>query len=729
MSDHPDLERRLAAHLPVAADAVADTESVPPADVVRRRGLHLRRRRQATRIVGALAAVGAMVVAVSLVAGNLGGGTDELTVGSPQTDAATASDESSDSTDRATDAATDSGDAAADGASAPAANTDGSPLAPTIVQPAPSGWSRDEVVLDRYGEHLVAWGDGIARISTEWSGLPIAPMSDEMIALFADEVREFFADGLPATFDEGYGMLLERPELLDEVERVMAEHPEVAEHIYGGRSTPTLIIETTLDGRTWSPAGELGFPDDGDGWVQYAMSTGDRLVAVMQVWPDHYDAPVQTLVASSIDLSTWDTIERLEPPAGEPIPAGFRSDRWIPQADLGPDGTLLLLMSDGVELDIESLLSPELLERTFEGYGMHTTDEGVHLTFGGSTYFSGDDGDATAGTMLPVQPLDGEEILLTWDELGIDPEYALSIGLSRPVLMWRGPIGSLELLHSPPTEGWILGLVSLHDGGVITTSFADDGRASVWYSPDGREWLERQPPIPTNTWVNGVARIGDGIVLTADGPGGPRWWRADATGTEWIESPPIRIEGADTDVQIYFDTSLQRWHPGVGHVAVVRLEPTVHLDWSIESDGYRFETSFGPWPTARLVRTGVDGADDEVVFDVPGDDPAFYDLLVWDDIGVTLNDPETGAPLVTYSHRQIEAVLDDLTGGQDPYESLGPVEIVVIVDPDGTGESWFELDRFSGDDVWASQLALADGLVLISLDGYDGTSIRSYRLD
>lgn len=698
MSIDPELEARLASHLRSSADRAAGTTA--PLDDVRRRGQRLRRRRRATAVVGAIAATGALTAAVAIVAGDLGGGAEELTVG-PASPA-----DGPDTGDRA---------AAPDDA---ATTVDDSR---TVVRPAPVAWAGE--AIDVPGERLVAWGDGLARVTTEWTDPAIAPMPDELIALFPEEVRPFLADGLPSSLDAGAELLIERPELADEVERVIAEHPEVAEHLYGGPSESRLIVETTTDGQTWTSAGELPVPGQGSGWVQFLMSTGDRLVAVVQEWPGTVDVDPAVLVASTTDLATWDTLEVLEPARTEPPPAGFRSDRWLQHADLAPDGSLVVTASDGITLDIESLLPAELRARTDQGYGMWTTDEGVVLSFdaGHDTVSDGDEPPAEPSWSTPG---DAEEIVLTWAELGIDPELARTVEQSQPVRMWAGPIGAVRPTTPPPGPGWQAGVLAMPGGSVVVSSVDDAGRTSVWFSPDGQVWHERSLPLTAPSWVSSMVRVRDGMAFSVDGPEGLRWLHTDATASEWHVSAPLHLVGTD-EAHVTLDPRWQAWHPAVGHVVLVRIDPIVAIEWSVEADGYRYETSLGPWPGARLVRLGVDGADDEIVVEVPpigGDD-----LITWTGSGITVNDPVTGERLVTFPHEAIDAAIDAATGGVDPFVGSAEASTVVLVDPDGTGEVWYELDRFPAGEVWPSQVALAERLVLIGIDGPDGASMRSYR--
>lgn len=225
-------------------------------------------------------------------------------------------------------------------------------------------------------------------------------------------------------------------------------------------------------------------------------------------------------------------------------------------------------------------------------------------------------------------------------------------------------------------------------------------------------------------WFTSISRAADGIVLAANGQDGLRWWRADEAVTEWVESAPIELDGVDPDSRVSLDQSWTAFRPGVGHVVALRLEPTLFVGWSVEVDGFRFEASPDPWGFGRLVRIGTDGAPDEILLELsPFVDDEF---VLYTSRGITLLDPETGEELVSIDNQTLEAAFEEAFGNEAGNGDPGGL-LVVLIDPEGTGETWYELDRFPAGETWLAQIVLTDGLVLLSLEGADGPVLHTYR--
>ncbi|CAN5369052.1 hypothetical protein BH23ACT3_BH23ACT3_02570 [soil metagenome] len=731
--EHPELDH-LEPRLRDLLHGVADDVHAPDHDLdrVRRRG---RRRRNAGRTLVATFSVVALL-AVGLVTAQFVGdrGDEGFTVSGPAPEPTSAPASESDApTGTATDAAVDVDDG----------------VWTTVVEPsaAPGGVG----VVDDPGAPIVAWGDGFARVGMRYEPPTIGPLSDEVVALFPPEVVEFFEGRLPSTVSEGLEMLEDRPELLDEIQRVMAEHPEAAAAIQGGPSTGRMFVDTSPDGLTWERAGELDLPDGMDHFSN-VVSTGTRLVVAGQTWePSDTDAfgdpgSSGVMIASTSDLRQWDSVQPITTGDNTDTPAGVTRHEYVSGLDAGPGG-VVLTMTESLEPRIESLVPPEVRSQLESGvsYSTSTGPDGVTIEIMGE------------GREVTVVGPDNTEQLVyeegdvletydfTWDELGVDPTFA--DGSDQSVSVWTGDLAA-GLTEAAPlaASGWSSYTAATGDGGVAVVT-ADMGSLVLWYTADGTSWIDRSPPLDGDAWASGLFRTVGGLTLLVHIDGVLETWWADSSAQGWTRADmPAFGDGqygwialsaagpAGTAVLFSLETG-----PQVGTV--------LDGDATVERDGYRVTIRYsGGATSADLVRIGVVGAPDELVYawDEIGARPEH--TVEHSDGGLTFLDPDTGEELVTITSDDFDRAFADafgddfgddvVTEGPGTYEYTPP-GYVLMWTVDGT--NWEQLDRiepgepvesdaeFAMGERWPTGLVVTETQVLLAISGGGaGTEIRTY---
>jgi hypothetical protein len=721
MSTPDDLDR-LEPRLRDLLHGVADGIESPHGDLdrVRHRG---RRRRNAGRTLVAMFSVVALL-AVGLVTSQLVGnrGDEGFTVSSPTPEATTApASETDGTTDTSVDTVVDTGDG-----SAPT-----TVVAPTEV---PGGWTTVDP-----GGHMVMWGDGVARVGIRYEAPTIGPLSDEVVAMFPPDVVEFFEGRLPSTVNEGLEMLEDRPDLLAEIQRVMAEHPEAAAAIQGGPSPTTLVVETSSDGQVWTPEGELELPEAMD-YYSNVVSTGSRLVVVGQTWELNAEGsapsgPSGAVIASTSDLRQWDSVQRIDTGSESALPAGFFRNEYVGGLDAGPGGVVLTI-SESLEPHIESLVPADVRAQleSGTGYSMATGPDGITIDIMGE------------GREVTVVGPDNTEQLVyedgeiletydfTWEELGVDATFA-NRG-TQSVSVWMGDVVDGLVKAAPlPAGGWSSLSVATADGGAIVAT-SSDGPMVVWYTADGSSWVDRTPPLQVDAWPSALIGTADGVMLFAHVDGAVETWSADSSAQGWTQGD-VPVFGDDEQGWVQMSAA-----GPAGTAVLFTVEQGAPGGWAegdvlVERDGYRLILRISERSaSADLLRVGVDGGPDELVH-------AWDDLNVrtehtveHSDGGLTFLDPDTGEELVTITGADLEQAYADAFGEPDSgMYDYTPPDHVLMWTADGT--TWEQLDRIEPDaefdpesgmgERWPSGLVVTENLVLLALEGgITGTEVRTY---
>lgn len=709
-----DLESRLRDLLHGAAGEVGPADL--DLDRVRRRG---RRRRTTSRSLMASFSVVALVC-VGLVTARLVGdrGDEGFTMSSPTPEATVVPADERDDAGAIADADQDT------------VSDDERVTEPTVAEFSS---------MDELGAQVVAWGDGFARIAVVHDAPRLEPLTDEVIALFPDEVVEFFEGRFPETVDGGLAMLEERPDLLEEIQRVMAEHPEASAALAGTPTTGRVQVETSADGLVWESAGRLELPDDLI-YISSVTALDGRLVVAGQTAPPGPDSlgGSGVSVASTSDFTNWDSVQTLEAAGASEPPAGLRRDVAINALDAAA-GRVVISVIETLQIDIDALI-PADVRAEIELTGRYSTQwdpSGIRIEVLGESEEAtvvGPEGNEQ------IEYVDDEPIAVhefTFSELGVDPN---AVNGTQASVVWSGdPVAGLVRSAPVESEGWSSFVVSTGDGGFAMATEGQE-RPTLWYSSDGTEWIDRSPPIDPGSWSTGLFRTATGIVLVVDTGGELEHWRADSSAQGWapVDVPVFR---ADEFGWVGMSSAgpsgtavLYSYEPGP------RPEFIDNQELVIERDGYRLTSRFSRTATpAELVRVGVDGGVDELVFawdDLWGDPEHVTQLP---DGGLVLLDPATGDELVTFTSVDFDRAYQDLQGedGDAAMDShIHPGQVLMwTVD----GITWEELDRIepgeprsfndTGDeaDLWPNALVATTDRVLMGLAGPTGSvEYRTY---
>ena len=518
---------------------------------------------------------------------------------------------------------------------------------PSVVPaPGPDGGTS-------FVEWLVPWADGFLTVATVTTAQPLPEIPDDVTALFSIEVQELFADGLPPTIGEATAMLSEAG-LLDEVTAVLADNPEVNELIFSEPvATPVVSVWFSLDGEEWDPV-EVILPD-GMSSLQEVTVAGDRLVAV-----DTRQGPEATtiVVASTTDLATWEsqTVE-IRRPADLPAEVDFRA--WPATIAAGESGWVLEVHRF-TNVPPETVLPAdvrELIDGETYGGGFSTDENGIEVQIDTSA-----DGDT-------------QTYSYTWEELDIDPALVPYLNAPAETELWTAPFGG-----SPANAGGVGsqggGIVALPDRFVRTVP-------TLEISPDGVEWTAVDVPWERSYIASVLAVDGGVVVFTQDNAGDSRIYRSDPSFGNWT---PIDIPGAPDWMSPVFGLG------GSSPVLIVdTFRPeTTSQDVVVEYDGFVFTTGNGVttlWYDLVDVATGdvvasesVDLATLQDGFDEDG--PYEHLTLHTDGSGLTIDDPESGAVLLSIPQDVLDRAYEEAYGGDTAEEYQPALWLLAAVGPD-----------------------------------------------
>ena len=539
----------------------------------RRRALYQR----GAVVMAAFALVVGGTVAVTSLTGDGSGDTD-LATDLPD-DAGEAGDgdgadgaEGLDDADR-TDAATES------------AATDEAGAVTTTTLPENFVYDSDMQTVTRFeGEgppQVVPWGDGFLSIGSRWIESP--PDDTVLASAFGStEIAEFFSDEVIAVIESAGEVSLDSSEVevaleeagvIEEAAAVVEANPEVLNWFLdrspGGRSES--FAEYSDDGTTWEPVPGFAWP--GDGWTPQFASNGQQLVAVsygsqFEVEPAGATTPApQMSVFITDDLVTWVeaplTLERPDVP-------DYASGDFSPnQLALGDDGWYLSVSFWGW-IDVWAALPADVqAEVDANGYSWHPTPAGIQiqdwtstepLPVPTTTVLA--DG-ATTDDLAFDEAFDGDwepTVIRTvpWSELPFTYDDYQSLNGSETAST-QAFVGDFEGNISPatyPGEADTNGQVVATDAGffMIVTDYGDSGFAEEslaqvaeptlrgFTSADGRQWTEVGLALPDVAWVDSLARVEGGILVSVSGSSdGQRFYVGAPNGTGFtpVDGPDI----------------------------------------------------------------------------------------------------------------------------------------------------------------------------------------------
>jgi hypothetical protein len=654
-------------------NTIADDLALEPASpsAVMQRGATRRRRRRAA-LGGGTAVV--TIALVGAVVANRDRGDDTLELSTPP----------------ATTVPDVGGDATAD--DAPETTVTTPPTMPPIANDVGSTGS---VVATAIGpqpgqtSQLLPWRDGFLSIGFQYEAQPLGPLSDEIVALFPEEVTALFPDGLPPTIAEATQVLSEAG-LLDEVSAVLEEHPEASAAIYAQSPLPPVVTASyTVDGADWTVT-DLTPPTDYPG--QFIVG-GDRLVTWSMDGSEGDPSSTRRLtIAWTSDLSTWETTTIDLGAIADDATAPLRSDvfanslaivgdRWMAQVERQTWVEYESLLPADVRASINS---PE------GGYSIGTTPSGIRLEIYDAT-----------GTPTTSD--------FTWQELGLDGDPQVTDDAASHPLILTGVFGAgYEQLPAP--AGFEYGtMTTLGDQFVLIGNGAH-------VTTDGRSWTTIDG-LPSDVYLNSISPVDGGHLLVGDGPNGSTAWlrRDDGSVTE-VQLPALsepygvwnqNASSAAWVVELGSGTGDETWDPVTVTVDYERFVLTIVNG----PDGTDYSLADGT--TGEILRTGT------VDPNSPDGDIWQYDEATGEaSVVVTAED---GTELVRIPAEVMNEAYDRAYGAATPSEpqDWNP-DLWLIATADGT--NWLTIDLADPDPesgFWPNGAAINNGSVLFqTADGW-----------
>lgn len=612
-----------------------------------------RRRRALAGSVSALALVAGGLVAVNAVGGD--SGSDSLSIAGPEDEVV--AETTSTTTTLETDGATVSeGSESDDGA--------GAPVEQPVVEVGSTGVATPVNVVeqaaisvagpaggDTYTEWLAAWDDGFLSASRTFTpqSLP-TELSEEISALFPQEVLDLFEGGLPSTIEEATSMLTEAG-LLDEVTDVLAEHPEASEAIYSQPTAePVYEVLFTTDGEEWEPL-EFVLPE-GVGDIRTVRSTGDRLAVLSQVQTQFtgssFDSPAQDgaiYLSSTTDLLNWDVTELSNDGRPADLPEVLSYSVYPQGLAANADGWVATAF-ESIDIRLEALgeLFPDLgaaLQANI-GLGYGYDEQGIEISVEPGEY----DND---GNPIPLDPATRQEFNLTWDELGVDQAFVPS-QRGNDASMWAASWGNSPV--SVEAESAPYDIVAADNGfyGVAET---------LLYSADGVSWTKLTSPVES-FGVQGPLPIGDGVAVMVMTEAGSITYRVNGATDVW---EPIDLDGIPDNLSGNFGNSGAVW-------MLVEQDVPEPTSITVEADGFTLTQSDNLSGSTVLL---VDADGNEVINETwnrrSDDDPG---VLEYSLSGIDVVDPVSGEVIVSIDSAVMEAA----------YREAYPSSIEESYDPD-----------------------------------------------
>lgn len=475
-----------------------------------------------------------------------------------------------------------------------------------------------------YGEWIVPWEEGFLVGSTSFPPQPLPDeLPEEVVALFPQEVIDFFDGDLPDTIAEATEQLSEAG-LLDVVSEVIRNNPAANDAIYGAPTeVPTLDVRFTVDGVNWEPREMV--PPPGATFLSSVTAVDDRLSAVYSIVDPLTGNPIDGVitVATTPDLTTWTAQDIVVPPPGE-LPDDIN---WMvfAQGLVANDNGWVLSVFDSIDADPFALLPVDVRDEINSANGFGVSTDAIGITI---EYDFDPDGNNPSETRT-----------FTWDELGVAPEVAqlLSEQDYSPTLWTASWDGEPTPTDAPSVGGPIAATAA---GFVQWTD-------QTWFSPDGITWTAS--PLPDDvSWVTGAFNFDGGlIVMSSTETGEPLVHRVDERGENAVLLDlPLPDAGSLSSTMPFGSLTTSG--------TVVAVDPPVapEQQLSVEVDGYRLAV-FQPQGIFEVtdVATGEVVVSENPLRQGAGDDS----LITFDENGVTVIDPATGDVLVVFSQEVIDA--------------------------------------------------------------------------
>ncbi|MEM9466604.1 MAG: hypothetical protein AAGA90_14625 [Actinomycetota bacterium] len=726
---------------------LADRVEVSPVtlDQVQARGRRRTRYQRGAVLVAAFALVVGGTVAVTSITGD---GDGEGDVATEETDADVTN------ADGATGDDTDGG---ADGADAEEADRAELETATTTTIPIESLLA--DGGIDAFSEfsdgppQVVAWGEGFLSFGSRW----IETDSDLLASEFgttevADAFSQEVIDAIESAGDvslesEEVEAALEAAGVIDEASQVVFDDPEVMEwfmdNVSGGRTETTASFST--DGVDWTPLEDFAWPGGG-GWVPQLASNGRHLVAAVTDFGSFRPgavAPTQTVsVHITSDLVNWIEV---------PLPIDQADLSPYLQANLSPGELALgdqgwyLAVSSWQWLDIRTALPAEVLAEVDENfYSLEPTPAGIEIqdwsveptagptpttttTLAADTDAAPSPDDAAPVDAAPFEQYEPVVVrTVPWSDMPFTYADYQGYNSADSAQQWAftGDFeGNLVTADVPGDPEDISRVVATEDGFfmAVTDYAVAEGANDLGFenaeppvlrgftSPDGRQWNETDLGLGEGVWLDSMAAVQDGILLSVSGTlGGQRYYLGEADGTGFA---PVEGPGLD-DVWVWFEST------GGGHgvAAVVDVGQTIapeYVAWTAsftyEGDDIEIVTDAEGTQSLSIVRNGETVIERTI---------RTYEEQLWEwvDDGIRFVDPDGVVEIeVPYDVAEVEIFQKETeaweaTWNDDPYEPDyrlvatrdGRSWIVVELSATDTGfseYSWLGQPAINGDTV------------------------------
>ena len=468
------------------------------------------------------------------------------------------------------------------------------------------------VAIDAPGDvtQVLPWRDGFLAIGQIVEPQPLGALSDDLVALFPEEILAVFPDGLPATIDEATAAL-DAAGRLDEVVDIIGANPELQQAIYATPTAPRFAARFTTDGSDWT---EVPLDVPIDGYPQFSISDDRLVVSAMEFpsGPDDIESSRTFAVAITDDLATWRTATfDLEAPA-DPNPA-VRAEVFV-NSVVVIDDWWVASVDRHRSVDYEALLPDDLADRLElgQGWGVGPSDDGVVVEF------FDDDGERTVVTV-------------TWDELGLPGNPEAGVDQQPQTSLLVGDFsGQVDEVAAPSTS-WFGNITSLDDRALL---LAEVGQA--FSSTDGRTW-DPVPGLDPDHSYHAAVAVDGGHLLVGQARNGTVGViiRADGT-TEAVDLPEL-------------PGPYSLWNNGTSAAWIVELHDDqgfVPVTVVVEHEGYRLSITDGNGSTTWTL---VDATTGEPVL-ASGPDATPDELWEFDEETATativITDPATGAEVV-----------------------------------------------------------------------------------
>ncbi len=496
------------------------------------------------------------------------------------------------------------------------------------------GFGDDSIASDYGGNGpnwVLPWGDGFVAFGQVWhaSTATVRDLLPDIEDRFPQEILDAWAeagvaDG--ASIDELSQVLVEA-ELFELATEIVQNDPELLDaYMAATGGTYSFEVQVSENGSDWTDLADFSVPGGNDNFG-FVQSDGVHLVVGSQHWIEDGGAG-DISVSITSDLRNWVTVEV---PVDEPtdIPPFAHAGSNLGALAIGPNGFLVTVQTHSW-VDLWALLPTEIINEIEEnGWGFNPSPEGLRLEsyadYGMEIPVAdGEDGaamaDSLGSSLSSVDPWEPSlERLVPWSEVGINYDtYEPYFGNTATSQVWVGSWdGQLAAATAPGVSNCCM-VVGTEAGYLATAwdeyEYEQVGRSLLFFSADGHSWEPVAIP-PSTEWIDGVASVAGGVLLSTSHESGQSHWRGGADGADWelVEIP------VSDDTYLWFGQG-----SGDGVAATIDIaeysydEPPllVGLEAHLENDGYTAVAIVGEDGFARITITDPSGA---LVYDEPGD--------------------------------------------------------------------------------------------------------------